>query len=504
MAAMGSSQPSDSNSIRGSSVSRTTAGTSSSSSGISGGGTSSADNSISDDASSIDSNTTASNGRNGTQSSVPIATNGVVVASDPNDPLQKAEVLRSVGKTYLSSKQYSKAALCYSAVLQVVEGVGGVESGEIRQRCSLTLAECEIKLGNLYSAIARCSEVIDECPDLPVLDAASIASDTTGSDVESTSTSRQQVPTADMEKLTKCLSQARYRRGIALFRLEEPELALLDLQEALRMVPGDERIQERIETIESVLMNAASTSATGATTVSTSTTTTTSTSTSTSTSVPTSTSTSALQQTQQDTEVDSISSPIDDLQRVHEERREQLLGIVEDSLVNYPRVTLSKKQITEIVRTRRIGGSSSSQRTVRTTNIMATAKGSGGLGGLGGMMDMLGAGGGAGGGGLGNIGSMLGSLMGSGASGDGSPLGAIGPMLQMFGGVDAATVKNIGEMWSAVRDVFTLFKKGFHAIQNHKGQIALVLTLVWVALSMWPYAPPGWGLGGRPKGKPPS
>lgn len=492
-AVIGSSQPSNSNSKRSGDASSIASSSSSSNSGTGDGANdssslSSADTSMDGDVSSVDSNITASRSRNSSKNSTAIATNKIVVA---DETLRNAQVLRDVGKSYLSSKQYSKAALCYSAVLQVIEGVGGKESGEIRQRCSLTLAECEIKLGNLYSAIARCSEVIDESPDLPFLDVDTSALNIGSDAAESASTSLQPLNNEEYERLSKFLSQARYRRGVALFRLDEPELALIDLHEALRMVPGDERIQERIETIESVLLNSDRSGA--------------------SESVETISATiSTEQRTEAGSGVSTTSGGAADHpeqileerrveERRVEERQEQFQGIIEDSLVNYPRVLLSKKQITDIVRTRRIGGTSSSQRISKTTNIMATAKSSGGvggMGGLGGMMDLLEAGGGglgalAGGGGLGNIGSMLGGLMGS--ESGGNPLGAIGPMLQMFFGVDAVTVKNVGEMGTAIWDVYKLFEKGFRAMQKHKGTIALVLTMVWVALSGWPFVLSRWG-----------
>ena len=71
--------------------------------------------------------------------------------------LERGQALRNAGKKYLISKQYETAAFCYSAALQVMEGIGGYESGELRRKCGLLLAECEIKNCNYYSAIARCS-----------------------------------------------------------------------------------------------------------------------------------------------------------------------------------------------------------------------------------------------------------------------------------------------------------------------------------------------------------
>ena len=176
------------------------------------------------------SSSSSSSGSSNSSMSSHAPTNGsrtISTVNDDKDPLQNAEILRCVGKTYLSSKQYSKAATCYAAVLQVIEGIGGAESGSIRQRCSITLAECEIKLGNLYGAIARCSEVIDECP-IPYLDNHSSDSRTLS---PGTGGSHESMNIAQNQLIRKVLSQALYRRAIALYRLEEPELAMIDLLE---------------------------------------------------------------------------------------------------------------------------------------------------------------------------------------------------------------------------------------------------------------------------------
>ena len=150
-----------------------------------------------------------------------------------------AESLRNIGRSYLSTKQYGKAASCYAAVLQVMEGVGGTESGELRRRCGLTLAECEIKSGNLYAAIARCSEVIDECPSID----------------DGDSMDEEEEKFDERRKLRQVLGQAYYRRGVALSRLDEPDLALLDVQEASKQIPDDFKILQRLETLESIIMN---------------------------------------------------------------------------------------------------------------------------------------------------------------------------------------------------------------------------------------------------------
>ena len=72
------------------------------------------------------------------------------------------QLLRSTGHYYLRLKDYKGAAKYYSAILQLYEGIGGSESRDVRRRCCLTLAECEIKMGNFMHAISLCSEVIEE------------------------------------------------------------------------------------------------------------------------------------------------------------------------------------------------------------------------------------------------------------------------------------------------------------------------------------------------------
>jgi tetratricopeptide (TPR) repeat protein len=255
---------------------------------------------------------------------------------DPNtvEPLKQAESLRCIGKTYLSTKQYSQAALCYAAILQVLEGVGGIESGELRKRCGLTLAECEIKAGNFYSAIARCSEVIEECPEI---------TDEEGQSEGNISES------SEITKLRQVLGQAFYRRGVALSRLGEHLLALLDLQEASKKIPNDMKIIQRIEISQSITMNYNSS--------------------------------------------DNMSS--------ESEIVEQLQSIVEDAQSNYERSYFSKKQIHNLLNKKQ------SLSTTLSKNKKSPSPGLDGLGdlfgGIGGLGGMAGGTGGIGGGGLGGM-----------------------------------------------------------------------------------------------------
>lgn len=136
------------------------------------------------------------------------------------------EQLRNEGRVHLSFKRYEEAADCYAAIIQKLEGVGGSEAGELMRRCGLTLAECEIKLGNLYDAIARCTEVINESPD----DAS----------------------------LQQTLGKAFYRRGVSFHRLDMLKFAYVDMLQASRYLPEDAKVASTILTLEESLNTTAS------------------------------------------------------------------------------------------------------------------------------------------------------------------------------------------------------------------------------------------------------
>jgi tetratricopeptide (TPR) repeat protein len=72
------------------------------------------------------------------------------------------DILREKGHRNYSKRNYREAIDCYSAILQLVEGVSGDEAYELRRRCGLNLAYCCLKNSNYAEAVARCSEVIDE------------------------------------------------------------------------------------------------------------------------------------------------------------------------------------------------------------------------------------------------------------------------------------------------------------------------------------------------------
>ena len=331
-------------------------------------------------------------------------------ASSVSDLIQYAESLRNIGKSYLSAKQYSSAAQCYAAVLQVMEGVGGNESGELRRRCTLTLAECEIKSGNLYAAIARCSEVIEECPEFDDIEPV-------GEEEEET------VSNHDVNSLRHALGQAYYRRGVSLSRLDEPELALLDLQEALKKIPDDIKILQRIETAESIILG------------------------------------------QNSSNQLNVPSEAD--------HREQLQAIVEDAQVNYERSFISKSQIRDLLQRKDRSSSlqagrnafSSSGDGLADTNPLAALIGEGGdrvealLGQASGFI------------------SVAKSVFGQGIE---NILRTGGILLRMFSGFEEEKIVLLEDIAKAFIDVFRIFKKAHQLIHRHSLKIVSGFVFIFL------------------------
>jgi len=145
--------------------------------------------------------------------------------------------LRQKGMQLLSLKDYKNAAKYYSASLQLMDGIGGLENGNLRRRCALTLAECEIQCGNYYNAINACSQIIDESPILAY--SSSKNSNSSSSEV--------------FDKLiSQALGKAFYRRGISLVKLNQHQLALNDLKEAAIILPENNKVKEYIHQVKLV------------------------------------------------------------------------------------------------------------------------------------------------------------------------------------------------------------------------------------------------------------
>ena len=139
-----------------------------------------------------------------------------------NDLHVKIDALRATGKGMLGTKDYSKAINYYSAILQLVEGIHGEEAIEMRRRCGLTIAECELKNGQLQNAIARCSEVIDE-----------FNNEKDEKALEEKKSSNPQ----EYQQLMKAMAMAHCRRALALKLLDKVNLASLEIKRSMKLDP---------------------------------------------------------------------------------------------------------------------------------------------------------------------------------------------------------------------------------------------------------------------------
>lgn len=155
-----------------------------------------------------------------------------------DDVLAKINNLRRKGRTSVKNKQYQSAIQCYSAILQIVEGVSDEEYSCIRRRSALTLAECEVKVGNLRKAIARFSEVINEAPLSHDRWSTSYSPNSTGS-----------IDHTDSE-ISRAIAKALFRRGLSMKQLNYHYYALLDLQESLKYNPDSVQAYEEIAALE--------------------------------------------------------------------------------------------------------------------------------------------------------------------------------------------------------------------------------------------------------------
>lgn len=155
-----------------------------------------------------------------------------------DDVLAKINNLRRKGRTSVRNKQYQSAIQCYSAILQIVEGVSDEEYSCIRRRSALTLAECEVKEGNLRKAIARFSEVINEAP---------LSVDRWSTSYSPNST--RSIDHTDSE-ISRAIAKALFRRGLSMKQLNYHYYALLDLQESLKYNPDSVQAYEEIAALE--------------------------------------------------------------------------------------------------------------------------------------------------------------------------------------------------------------------------------------------------------------
>lgn len=127
----------------------------------------------------------------------------------------QVNVLREKGHKSHTNYQYKDAIKCYTAALQLVEGIPGDDAYELRRRCGLNLAYCNLKDGEYAEAVARCSEVIDESTNF-LTENGEVA----------------ELSDHAAEMLRQALSTAYRRRGEALQFLGKDELAEVDFSMA--------------------------------------------------------------------------------------------------------------------------------------------------------------------------------------------------------------------------------------------------------------------------------
>jgi tetratricopeptide (TPR) repeat protein len=145
--------------------------------------------------------------------------------------LGKITKLNDFGKHCLVKKQYHNAQWYFTAILSLTDGLKGQKGSNIRRKCGLSLAECELKTGRYQRAIARCTDVIVEA----------------SNDVEESflQSNLSKIPAAK-KSLLRSLALAHFKRAVALKYLEKPQLSMIDLKEALDYQPDDSNILEEI------------------------------------------------------------------------------------------------------------------------------------------------------------------------------------------------------------------------------------------------------------------
>ena len=155
---------------------------------------------------------------------------------------------------------------------------------------------------------------------------------------------------------------------------------------------------------------------------------------------------------------------------------EELQDIIEEAQSQYPRRRFSESQILSLISQKKIINEVANPFDFQSMLAQGQGQGLGSnsVGGGGGLDSLLG-------GGLGGLGGLLGGGGIGGLLGAGG-LGGLGPLLSTMG-MDASLVTQIGEVFTACKDVFKLFKNTYDYINKHSNQITLGLTFIWVTLA---------------------
>ncbi len=355
----------------------------------------------------------------------------------------KIDIIRMKARKFLGKQDYNKAANCYAGILQLNEGKGGFKAGELRRRCCLTLAECEIKVGKLEHAISLCTEVIDEMS--AYLD--KINQNTTGSSIPSESSENDSEKQLNEIELKEYLGKAYYRRGVSLARLDHYDIAMLDLQEAHLLSPEDEVILDRIVAVQGGIDDRI-----------------------------------RVEEEDEDEEKEGVvgdGSSLSSSSLSPAELKEKLLDVIEQAQLAEARY-LSEGALEVLSTEERSVGPPLSP-------LSASGLGAGGAGGLGDILGAMGGMGGVGaGGGAPGLGALMGGLGGTSAGGKLPSLDSVANMLPMLGGMAGLSPDTIAsgkEVLSAISHVGKAFFGIYKKVAPYKDLFFAVVAGVLIFIS---------------------
>lgn len=143
--------------------------------------------------------------------------------NDTNQVIDQVNILHQNAQECISRKFYSKASEYYMAILQLLNETGKIDSLELKLKCLNAIAFCDFKTDQFYSAIARCTDIIDEF-------AVNVTNDI-------------------QESVDNLIGKAYYRRGLSFYILGLPNLAIPDMRTASSFLPNDDKIDNKISQI---------------------------------------------------------------------------------------------------------------------------------------------------------------------------------------------------------------------------------------------------------------
>lgn len=415
---------------------------------------------------------------------------GIAVLEKPTTPLNKRwkaiTQLRNVGRLNLQTHQHQQASLCYSAILQLVEGAHEPRYIDVRRRCGVLLGRCEEILGNTYHAIARCSEVINEAPEItPAHNPCNLYASTSLEDNLSNELSIGQAASD--------IGEAHYCRARCLRAINEPLLALTDLQESLKYLPDENAIYQDIAQIElELLQKRQLTEAPRATEI-------------TPTANPASDEFGLQNMTSNTAEATTTSSTAasstnvfvttDTTNTSEGDQSEHRVNFLEHCLLNYPSLVFSKKQVCTLCALAKSPRTAHAPRVVVNNGAKMTPLqdqlGSllpGGTNGVNSANSLSNAGIGPSANAMGSLLGLLNPAMSNMNGGNGVKLNvdsviSLLPLLSSFTGMSAETSGNVAEILKAVSKVYGKLSSVYKRVMKHRDAIVIALTVLWVLVT---------------------